>query len=91
MSEPISRDSGEPIRTDSVETFLCTVEGAAHDFRPRPYERLGRSHTSWVCVWCGGVACGDYDEPDPCWRVYHHGDSHRTRAGVEWAIGGMRP
>jgi hypothetical protein len=80
------------LRTDSVDTFLCAVEpGAEHDFRPYHYTFLNRPHISWRCVWCHGVACGDYDEPDPCWRVYHHVNGHRTRSGIEWPLGGSRP
>ena len=84
----------EAVTSDSVDTFLCTVEGVDHDFRPftagPSYPGAG-PHTYWRCVWCHGVTCGDYGEDDPCWRVYHHSTSHRTRSGVEWPIGGNPP
>jgi hypothetical protein len=73
---------------DDVSTELCVaVPGIAHDFRPRTYQRWGKPHTSWVCVWCNGVACGDYDEADPCWLVYHHQTPHRSRSGIVWPLG----
>jgi hypothetical protein len=84
----------DDLRTDSVETWLCVVEpGAAHDFRPytRDPAPMYGPLTSWRCVWCHGVACGDYDDPDPCWRVYHHVNGHRSRSGVEWPLGDVRP
>ena len=78
---------------DDLDTELRTVvPGAGHDFRARTYDRGGGSmRTSWVCIWCNGVACGDYDDPDPCWHVYHHRTPHRSRSGVTWPIGGDRP
>lgn len=76
---------------DDPSTELCVaVPGMTHDFRPRTYQHLGEPHTSWVCVWCNGVACGDYDDPDPCWNVYHHPTPHRSRTGVSWPLGGRR-
>lgn len=80
----------EERRTDSVETWLCTLEGGEHDYRPHTYEWYRGPRTSWRCVWCHGLACGDYGEVDPCWRVYHHVNGHRSRAGVEWPLGGSR-
>lgn len=87
MSAPAER-----LRTaDHAETRTCVQDGVDHGFRPRAYEWYGRQRTSWACVWCGAVTCGDYGEADPCWRVYHHREPHRSRAGVEWPIGGTRP
>ena len=76
---------------DHDETSRCTEGGVDHDFRPHTYERYTRTWTSWRCVWCHGVTCGNYGEHDPCWRIYHHREPHRSRAGVEWPIGGTRP
>jgi hypothetical protein len=82
--------TGQPV-TSSVETFLCTVEGADHDFRPRQWRTSWNTdEVSWVCVWCDGIACGNLDQPDPCWLIYHHGTEHSSRAGVTWPIGGQR-
>lgn len=92
MSESPPYLTAHPITADKVETFLCTVEGVEHDFRPREWKTAWNTvETAWVCVWCDGIACGNYGEADPCWRVYHHGTPHRTRSGVEWPIGGDRP
>jgi len=83
--------SDELKTTDSVDTWLCTVEGAGHDFRPYTYQQYGRQWTSWRCVWCHGVACGNYGAHDPCMRIYHHTEPHQSRSGLEWPIGGTRP
>lgn len=81
----------QPRTSDDVGVDLCVAQaGLDHDFRPRTYQQYGKAHTSWVCVWCNGVACGDYSEPDPCWRVYHHRSAHRSRAGIVWPLGGSR-
>jgi hypothetical protein len=64
------------VTNDDPSVALCTLAGdatAEHDYRPYTYERFGRPHTSWRCVWCHAVACGDYGEDDPCWLPYHHG------------------
>lgn len=79
-----------PRTSDDLNVELCTLSGVPHDYRPRTYQRYGAPHTSWVCVWCDAVACGDYDEPDPCWLPYHHHAPHRSRAGVIWPLGGNR-
>lgn len=81
----------EVATADHVETFLCTLDGVDHDWRPHRYLQFNRPHTSWRCVWCHAVACGDYDEPDPCWLPYHHDSGHRSRNGVTWALGTSRP
>jgi hypothetical protein len=82
--------AARPVTNDSIDTALCTLEGVDHDFRPRTYRWMNTDRTSWVCVWCNGVACGDYSEADPCWRIYHHDDPHRSRAGEVWPLGGNR-
>lgn len=76
---------------DHEETRRCTDGGVAHDFRAYEYVQFNRPWTSWRCVWCHGVTCGNYGHRDPCWRIYHHEDGHRSRSGVEWPIGGTRP
>jgi hypothetical protein len=88
-------DEDPALRTDSVDTWLCTVEGADHDFRPFTRDETPggqpHPHTYWRCVWCHGVSCGDYGSHDPCWKVYHHVGPHRSRSGAEWPLGGDRP
>jgi hypothetical protein len=76
---------------DHEQTRRCTDGGVSHDFRPYSYEFYGRPRTSWRCVWCHGVTCGNYGTHDPCWEIYHHRGPHRSRAGIEWPIGGTRP
>lgn len=81
------------VTNDDPSVALCTLAGdatAEHDYRPHTYERWGKPHTSWRCVWCHTVACGNYSEPDPCWLPYHHGTAHRSRSGVVWPLGGRR-
>ncbi len=75
---------------DDVDTELCTVAGVAHDYRPHEYRLYNRPHTSWRCVWCHVLTCGDYDEADPCMQPYHHRTPHRSRLGIIWPIGGNR-
>jgi hypothetical protein len=82
----------KPITSDNVDTWLCTVQGVAHDFRLREWQTAWNTvRTSWVCIWCNGIACGDHDEVDPCWLIYHHPTAHKTRSGVVWPLGGARP
>jgi len=84
----------EVVTNDDPNVALCTLAGdatAEHDYRLHTYQWLGQPHTSWRCVWCHTVACGDVDEADPCWEPYHHQMPHRTRSGVVWPIGGNRP
>lgn len=77
---------------DDEATQVCTAHGLAeHDFRPRQYVHYSEERTSWVCVWCDGVACGDYGSHDPCIEIYHHRTDHRTRSGLTWKIGDIRP
>lgn len=75
---------------DDLDVQACTVSGLAHDWRPWQYERGGRPRTSWRCVWCHAVACGDYDDGDPCMEPYHHRGDHRSRSGLTWPLGGDR-
>lgn len=88
--------TGPPARpdratADDLDTFLCDLpEGVEHDWRPYTYDQYGRTRTSWRCVWCHALACGDYGEPDPCWRPHHHLGPHRARSGHTWPIGGNR-
>lgn len=86
----MSDDLAEVVTADDLNTDLCAVNGVAHDWRPHTYLQFNRPHTSWRCVWCHAVACGDYTEPDPCWLPYHHAEPHRSRLGVIWPIGGDR-
>lgn len=88
--QPALRDR---LTADHAETHLCTLEGVDHDFRAHVYWTGGGRwrRTSWRCVWCHGLACGDYGTHDPCWLVYHHETPHRSRAGVTWPLGGTRP
>ncbi len=76
---------------DDPNVELCTVNGTNHDWRPHEYLWCNVPHTSWRCVWCHGVACGDYGDADPCWEPYHHSTPHRTRSGVTWPIGEVQP
>lgn len=81
----------ELITNDDANTHACTLGGVQHDYRPHTYERWRGEHTSWRCVWCHVVACGEYSEPDPCFEPYHHRGPHRSRFGVTWPLGGDRP
>lgn len=88
------RATREVVTNDDPNTALCTMAGEAtaeHDYRPHHYSRCNQPHTSWRCVWCHVVACGDYSEADPCWLPYHHLGPHRSRLGVVWPLGGSRP
>lgn len=76
---------------DDPDVYLCIATGTAHDWRPYAYMQHNRPWTSWRCVWCHVLACGDYGEHDPCMEPYHHHGPHRSRAGVVWPIGGDRP
>jgi len=80
------------ITADSIDAALCTISGVTHDYRPRTYQFYpgAPDHTSWVCIWCEAVACGNYSDPDPCWKPHHHSDSHMSRAGTRWPLGGNR-
>ena len=84
-------DQPEVTTASNPDVGLCTVVGVDHDWRSHTYWRWHRLHTSWRCVWCHAVACGDYDEPDPCMEPYHHAGDHVSQAGVRWPIGGDRP
>ncbi|RCK68287.1 hypothetical protein DT076_16705 [Desertihabitans brevis] len=81
-------DQPEVTTNDNLDVELCGLTG--HDWRPHEYTRFNRPHTSWRCVWCHAVACGDYAEADPCWLPYHHREPHRSRNGEQWPIGGNR-
>jgi hypothetical protein len=76
---------------NSWDVQVCTISGSTHDWRPYRYQRWGADRTSWRCVWCHAVACGNYGELDPCWLPYHHRGDHRSRSGVAWPLGGDRP
>lgn len=85
--------SAELATNDDVTVELCTVGGVGHDYRAftaEPAYPGAERRTYWRCVWCHGVTCGDYGEPDPCWLPYHHTVPHRSRVGVSWPIGGNR-
>lgn len=88
-------DDRRPVTNDELRRDPardCALHpGMTHDYRPRTYTWLNRPHTSLVCVWCDVVACGDPDQADPCMEPYHHSGGHRSRAGVEWPLGGERP
>ena len=76
---------------DDLNVGLCTIGGAEHDWRPYTYTRGGMgTRTSWRCVWCHAVRCGDYDEPDGCVEPYHHHGRHRAPSGETWPLGGDR-
>lgn len=75
---------------DAPEVLACTDGGVGHDLRPYRYVQHNAPHVSLVCVWCGGVACGSADHPDPCIKIYHHHDEHQSRFGERWPIGGSR-
>ena len=76
---------------DHEQTRRCTDGGVDHDFRPHPGMQFNRPHTYLRCVWCHGVTCGNYDQPDPCMEIHHHRGPHRSRFGVVWPIGEIRP
>lgn len=82
------------VTMDDPDVELCTsVPGVDHDYRlyVRPPTYPGAPPTRHLrCVWCHAVACGNYDEDDPCIEPYHHHVPHRTRRGVTWPIGGDR-
>ncbi|MFE7799029.1 hypothetical protein [Nocardia sp. NPDC057440] len=77
-----------------VEVIMCTAEGAEHDYRPWINPEAfgpGRSRTYLRCVWCKAVACGNFDQDDPCIEVWHHEPKpHHARSGATWPIGGDR-
>lgn len=83
--------SDDVVTNDDLNVTACTIAGVAHDWRAYCYPQFNRPHTSWRCVWCHAVACGDYDEADPCFEPYHHAVAHRSRSGVIWPVGGERP
>ena len=82
--------SAHLVTSDDLSTELCTLNGADHDWRPYEYQRFGKPHTSWRCVWCHVVRCGDYGEVDGCVKAYHHHTDHRAESGVTWPLGGDR-
>lgn len=86
MPEPIP----EVTTADDLNTELCTTGGVTHDWRPYEYRQFNRPHTSWRCIWCHAVACGDYVETDPCMEPYHHRGDHLSRAGIRWPLGSDR-
>jgi hypothetical protein len=76
---------------DDPEVRRCTDGGVGHDWRPFDYVQYpSHVRTSWRCVWCFALACGDYGQPDPCWEPHFHEGPHRSRSGVTWPIGGNR-
>lgn len=77
--------------SDDLDVELCTVGGVGHDWRPKKYLQFNRPHTSFVCIWCSAVCCGDVGDSDPCIEAYHHRVDHRTAMGITWPIGGNRP
>ena len=81
----------EVATADSPDVEMCTIGGVDHDWRPHEYLQFNRPHTSWRCVWCHAVACGDYTETDPCMQPYHHHTNHLSRSGIQWPLGGDRP
>lgn len=88
MAGPAPKQAQPEVQTyDSLDVQACASGGLNHDWRPHTYQRFGRPHISWRCVWCHAVACGNYGEPDPCWLTYHHQGPHRSRAGTSWPLG----
>jgi hypothetical protein len=85
-----------PITIDQLERGeredCRATPGAEHDWRPREWNSCwNKSVTSLVCVWCDVIACGNYNQADPCMEPYHHRGDHLSRFGVRWPIGGTRP
>ena len=85
-----------PITTDQLRRKpgrdCRQTPGMEHDYRPREWDSCwNRRVTSWTCVWCDVVACGNYGTHDPCWEPYHHRGDHVSRAGLRWPLGGTRP
>lgn len=91
MTEPDTAAIRELATATDPNVDLCTIGGVDHDWRPHEYLQFNRPHTSWRCVWCHAVACGDYEELDPCMEPYHHSGGHVSKHGVRWPIGGGRP
>jgi len=92
----VNKKSGifhEKLRTakDPVVEECVNVPGARHDMRLYTYEQYGRRKTSLVCIWCGGVACGEPTQLDPCLEIYHHTTEHVSARGERWPVGGSRP
>jgi hypothetical protein len=85
--------SDDMITADDLNADLCTVGGVTHDWRAHSWRQYpyASTRTSWRCVWCHVVACGDYSETDPCWKPYHHRTGHLSRSGVAWSLGANRP
>lgn len=84
----------ELFTADDAKVRQCTADGVEHDYRAwvqPPITPRDKPHTYWRCVWCHGVSCGNWGQPDPCIEPYHHRVPHRTRSGVTWPIGGNRP
>lgn len=86
-----------PITTDQLrrdpQRDCRSTPGAEHDWRPRTRDEAGGRWqcTSWVCVWCDVIACGNYGTHDPCMEPYHHDGDHISRTGLRWPLGGARP
>lgn len=93
MSSPFIPATKERATWDDPEVRVCTIGGVDHDWRLHVYQPYISSdvHRSWRCVWCHALACGDYDETDPCMEPYHHPTPHLSASGVIWAKGGTRP
>lgn len=85
-------DTARPLTAIDPNTELCTLGGTDHDFRPRTWRTAWNvDQISWVCVWCHGIACGNYGDPDPCFLICHHKSGHRSRSGTLWPLGSLRP
>lgn len=75
------------VTADDPNVAACTLAGVAHDYRTYEYLQFNRPHTSWRCVWCHALACGDCGEHDPCFEPYHHAGDHVSRAGIRLCAG----
>jgi len=76
------------LTSDDPRVLACVQ----HGWRAYRYQSAWNTdRVSWRCVWCHGVACGDWRETDPCMEPYHHEGDHRALSGVSWPLGGNRP
>lgn len=83
-----------PKTADDPDVELCVaVPGAKHDWRQKTYQPKygGSPRTSFICVWCDAIACGNVGDHDPCLEPYHHRSFHVSRSGVRWLVGTQRP